>query len=67
MDLPATVNNSPSEFWLELLEGFSGMLRITVGELGYGKLCTPEGLVGDFVSYHLFFRFNKHFKPFQQC
>ena len=51
MDLPAIFNNSSSEFWLELLEEFSGtrefsgVLRIVVGELRCGKLCTPEGLI----------------------
>ena len=45
IDLPAIFNNSPSEFWSELLEIFSGLLRILVGELGCGKLYTPEGLI----------------------
>ena len=48
MDLPAIFKSSSSEFWLEEFSGigeFSGVLRIVVGELRCGKLCTPEGLI----------------------
>ena len=36
MDLPAILNNSPSEFSKELIEKFAGMLGISVKDLGYG-------------------------------